>query len=115
MIKEMYLWVDKYRPNKIDDYIFTDEAVKSKVHEWISTKNIPHILLYGPPGTGKTSIVNVLISELGLQDDVKYFNASNTNSVDDIRKVIDYAPQIPLNAKFRSRSSNGTNYNSSIR
>lgn len=102
MLPENFLWVEKYRPSNINEYIFCDENVKSKVNEWVNKKDIPHLLLYGPAGTGKTSLVKILLKSLELEDDFVYINASNENGVDIIReKVIEYAPQIPANGKFK--------------
>ena len=46
------LWVEKYRPQKLEEYIGND-ALKKRIGLYISSGDIPHILLSGPPGTGK--------------------------------------------------------------
>lgn len=52
------LLTEKYRPDTIENYVFTDENMKSKIMEWISNPHkkripFPNILLAGSPGTGK--------------------------------------------------------------
>ena len=64
MLPENFLWVEKYRPSNINEYIFCDENIKSKVNEWLNKKDIPHLLLYGTAGTGKTSLVKILLKSL---------------------------------------------------
>jgi replication factor C small subunit len=83
------LWVEQYRPNKIDDYVFVDENQKQIVQRWVSDESIPHLLFSGDPGTGKTTLAKVLINELGVEEfDVLEINASRENGIDALRERI---------------------------
>jgi DNA polymerase III delta prime subunit len=85
-----YLWTEKYRPRSVDDYVWRDDAQQSQVRQWVTEKNIPHLLFSGGPGTGKTTLAKVLIAELGVEDyDVMQINASRDNGVDFIRDRIE--------------------------
>jgi DNA polymerase III delta prime subunit len=87
MAKE--LWVEKYRPERITDYVFKDTAQRKQVQNWITDGGIPHLLFSGSPGTGKTTLAKVLINELNIEKaDVMYINASRDNGVELIRKRI---------------------------
>ncbi len=92
------LWVEKYRPKKIDGYVFRDEHQRKQIQTWIKDKSIPHLLLSGSAGIGKTTLAKILINELGIEEyDVLEINASRTNSVDDVRdKITNFVQMIPF-------------------
>jgi replication factor C small subunit len=84
------LWVEKYRPASINDYVWRDEAQRLQVMEWIKNKSIPHIILSGSPGTGKTTLAKVLVNELNVDDyDFMQINASRDNGVDFLKDKIE--------------------------
>jgi len=94
------LWVEKYRPAKIDGYVFRDEHQKQQVQRWIKEGTIPHLLFSGNAGIGKTTLAKILLNELGINDlDVLEINASRENDVDTVRtKIINFVQMIPFGA-----------------
>ena len=91
------LWVEKYRPKTVSEYVFKDETQKRLINGWVNDKSIPHLLFAGSAGTGKTTLTKVLINDLDIQPaDVLLINASRTNSVDDVRdKIVSFVQTIP--------------------
>lgn len=96
------LWVEKYRPTTVTDYVFVDDRQKQHVLDWIKQDSIPHLLLSGEAGTGKTTLAKVLISELNIEKyDVLEINASRENSVDVVRdKILGFVQTMPF-GKFK--------------
>ena len=94
------LWVEKYRPKTIADYVFRDDHQRKQVEQWVKEKTIPHLLFSGNAGIGKTTLAKVLLNELEINDlDVLEINASRTNSVEDVRNnIINFVQMIPFGA-----------------
>ena len=59
-----FLFVERYRPQVIEDCILPDETKKT-FKEFVAKGEIPNLLLAGPPGIGKTTIAKALCNELG--------------------------------------------------
>jgi DNA polymerase III delta prime subunit len=93
-MSEQMLWVEKYRPHKIEDCILP-ESIKSTFQEYVDRKEIPNLLLTGSAGVGKTTIAKALCEEVGC--DYIVINGSDDNGVDYIRiKVKNYASSMSL-------------------
>ena len=92
------LWVEKYRPTSIREYVFRDEDQKRQVKSWLDSKAIPHLLFSGVAGTGKTTLAKVLLHELDVDwGDVLEINASVENGVEHIRdKINNFATTMPF-------------------
>ena len=93
------LWVEKYRPKTIDDYVFRDEAQRRQIKGWIDDKSIPHLLLSGSPGIGKTTLAKVLLNEIGIQDfDILEINASRSTGIQYVvrEQITNFVQMIPF-------------------
>ena len=76
------IWVEKYRPTRLDGYIGND-SIKESVRLMIEKQDIPHLLLFGPAGTGKTTLAKMLIGNIPC--DYLYLNASAENGIGVVR------------------------------
>ena len=92
------LWVEKYRPNTIDGYVFRDAHQKHQIEKWIKDGTIPHLLFSGSAGIGKTTLAKILFNQLEINYlDILEINASRENNVDTVRdKIINFIQMIPF-------------------
>jgi DNA polymerase III delta prime subunit len=85
MIGDEILWVERYRPQRIDDTILP-EKTKTIFKKFVSDENIPNLLLTGGPGMGKTTVAKAMLNELGCDYIVK--NGSLNVGIDTLRYEI---------------------------
>lgn len=100
------MWIEKYRPQKLDDIIGQEET-KTRLKGFVESRSLPHLLFAGPPGTGKTSTVITLATEIfgkgNVRGNLLELNASDDRGIDIIRnQVKDFAKTLPIgNAPFK--------------
>lgn len=92
------LWVEKYRPDTIDGYVFTNADVREQVEHWIKDQSIPHLLFHGSAGTGKTTLAKILINNLGVEEaDVMFANGSKEGRrIEWVDKLIGFCQTMPF-------------------
>ena len=84
-MSEDFLWVEKYRPTKIDECILPD-SLKDTFQEFLSNGDMPNLLLSGTAGTGKTTVAKALCEQLGYTTLV--INGSLDRNIDTLRNDI---------------------------
>nr|CAD7399736.1 unnamed protein product [Timema cristinae] len=84
-------WVEKYRPNKLDELISHDDIINT-INRFIKEDQLPHLLFYGPPGTGKTSTILACAKQLYSPEQfsqmVLELNASDDRGIGIVRGQI---------------------------
>ncbi len=85
MITENPLWVERYRPSKIEDCILP-ENLKTTFQEFVNKEQIPNLLLVGPPGCGKTTVARAMLNEIDA--DYMIINGSLNGNMDTLRTDI---------------------------
>ena len=80
-----FLWVEKYRPNRLENCILPDE-LKNTFQQFINQQNIPNLLLSGSAGVGKTTVAKAMLEELGA--DYIVVNGSLHGNIDTLRTEI---------------------------
>jgi len=85
----MELWVEKYRPQVLEDYV-GNEIIKNKIADYLNQGSIQNLLFHGVAGTGKTTLAKLITKNLNCS--VLYINASDERGIDTIRdKIIPFA------------------------
>lgn len=83
------IWTEKYRPNTLDEYVWRDPNMRSKVVEWIAEGGIPHLILSGKSGLGKTSLAKLILKMLNVpKGDILEINASRDRRIDALQDRI---------------------------
>lgn len=84
-------WVEKYRPEKVDDVAHQDECVQT-LKKSIEIGNLPHLLFHGPPGTGKTTTILAVARALYgpelYRSRILELNASDERGISVVREKI---------------------------
>jgi len=93
------IWIEKYRPNKLDDIVGHDHIVE-RLKAYVNKKNVPHLIFAGPAGTGKTTAALALTRELFKEtwnQNFNELNASDERGINIIRgKIKNFARTAPI-------------------
>lgn len=83
---DQFLWVEKYRPQKIDDCVLP-ESLKQSFREYVSQGELPHFLFTGTAGVGKTTVAKALCNEIGAEF-IMVNGSEEGRSIDVLRTTI---------------------------
>ena len=99
-MKDHFLWVEKYRPQTIEDCILPD-ATKATFKEFLKKGEVPNLLLCGTAGTGKTTVARALCEELGC-DYIVINGSDEGRQIDTLRtKIKSFASAISFENKTK--------------
>ena len=100
-------WIEKYRPLNFDQILYNIDII-NVIKNFINNKNIPNIILYGSSGIGKTSIVNIIVNSLYInnKDMVLELNNSDDRGINIIRNIREYARQPSVLSYIKNNNNN---------
>ncbi len=80
------MWVNKYKPQKLEEYVGQKEAVETFL-KWIKNwKQGKALLFHGPPGSGKTSLIEAFTNENNYE--FIELNASDFRTKKEIEQIL---------------------------
>jgi len=94
-------WFEEFRPQSIDDMVFSDEQQKRLVKSWVDSETIPgNVLLSGPAGTGKSTLALIIIKKI-IKNQADYLRIK-TRSVSDVdEKISPFVTKKPVSSKCK--------------
>ena len=99
------MWVEKYRPFKLDDIVNQKEIVESLKNLIKESAEMPHLLFTGPAGVGKTTTALCMSRQLLGEDwkrDTLELNASDERGIKMVReRVKEFAAVIKIRTTER--------------
>jgi len=91
------LWVEKYRPQTIEDCILPSE-LKQTFQQFVENEEIPNLLLTGTAGVGKTTIAKAMLEQIGCT--YMMINGSEESGIDTLRtKIKNFASTVSMDGK----------------
>ena len=93
------LWIDKYRPQRLDDYILNPD-LKDYFRSMIEKKSLQNMLFAGPAGMGKTTLARLLAKEIGCE--TLFVKCATEGTVDVLRtRIADFCNAMTMDGKLK--------------
>lgn len=103
-MKEGLPWVEKYRPEKLDDVVGQNEIVE-RLKQYVKNRSLPNMLFSGQAGIGKTSAAVAMAKELfgtAFNQNFLELNASDERGIDVVRSTIkEFARTLAFDSDFK--------------
>ena len=94
-----FLWVEKYRPRKVEDTILP-KSLKEVFTKIVQSGELPNMLFTGTAGLGKTTVARALCDELDY--DYIVINGSEEGNIDTLRgKIKRFASTVSLSGDLK--------------
>ena len=94
-----FLWVEKYRPKKIQECVLSIDLQKT-FSNIVAGGELQNMMLTGTAGTGKTTVARALCNELDL--DYIVINGSEESGIDTLRnKIKQFAASVSLSGCYK--------------
>lgn len=94
---ENFLWVERYRPNTVEECILPKE-LKSTFQSFVDNRKVPNVILAGRPGMGKTTVALAVTQSIDAQ--TFKINASLKGNIETLRtEIMEFASSVSVNGQ----------------
>lgn len=98
-MQDQFLWVEKYRPKKIEECILPKQ-LKDTFQKIVDSGELPNLMFAGTAGLGKTTVARALCEQLGI--DYIIINGSEEGNIDTLRtKIRQFASTVSLAGGYK--------------
>jgi DNA polymerase III delta prime subunit len=98
-MQDQFLWVEKYRPKKIEECILPKQ-LKDTFQTIVDSGELPNLMFTGTAGLGKTTVARALCEQLGI--DYIVINGSEEGNIDTLRtKIRQFASTVSLQGGYK--------------
>lgn len=98
-MQDQFLWVEKYRPKKIEECILPKQ-LKETFQQIVDSGELPNLMFTGTAGLGKTTVARALCEQLGI--DYIVINGSEEGNIDTLRtKIRQFASTVSLQGGYK--------------
>lgn len=98
-MQDQFLWVEKYRPKKIEECILPKQ-LKDTFQKIVDSGELPNLMFTGTAGLGKTTVARALCEQLGI--DYIIINGSEEGNIDTLRtKIRQFASTVSLAGGYK--------------
>jgi DNA polymerase III delta prime subunit len=98
-MQDQFLWVEKYRPKKIEECILPKQ-LKETFQQIVDSGELPNLMFTGTAGLGKTTVARALCEQLDI--DYIVINGSEEGNIDTLRtKIRQFASTVSLQGGYK--------------
>jgi DNA polymerase III delta prime subunit len=98
-MQDQFLWVEKYRPKKIEECILPKQ-LKETFQQIVDSGELPNLMFTGTAGLGKTTVARALCEQLDI--DYIIINGSEEGNIDTLRtKIRQFASTVSLQGGYK--------------
>jgi DNA polymerase III gamma/tau subunit len=101
MINPNISWFESFRPQSIDEMVFSNDQQKRLVKSWIDDERISgNVLLSGPAGTGKSTLALIAIKKI-IKNQADYLRIKTRSVADIDEKIAPFVTKKPVSSKCK--------------
>lgn len=95
----------KYRPQRIEDFVFANDRLERQIKRYTSGKSMRPLVMHGPNGTGKSTLADLIPKSIdGADVQVTKVKAEDLNNNAEVRKLFTRSKVFDKNFTYEGQS-----------